>query len=78
MARLPCLNLPDVPQYIIQRGINRQACFVSDKDFAAYAYWLDKSARKYQVAVHAWVFTINHVHILVTLQTEKGVSRMMQ
>ena len=78
MARLPRLCLPGVPQHIIQRGINRQACFVSDKDFAAYAHWLDKSARKYQVAVHAWVFMTNHVHILVTSQTEQGVSRMMQ
>lgn len=78
MARLPRLYLPDVPQHIIQRGINRQDCFISDKDFAAYAYWLDESARQYQVAVHAWVFMTNHVHILVTPQSEQGVSRMMQ
>lgn len=78
MARLPRLYLPDVPQHIIQRGINRQACFISDKDFAAYAYWLDQSARRYQVAVHAWVFMTNHVHLLATPQTEQGVSRMMQ
>ena len=78
MTRLPRLCLPGVPQHIIQRGINRQACFVSDKDFFAYAYWLDKSARKYQVAVHSWVFMTNHVHLLVTPQTEQGVSRMMQ
>ena len=78
MARLPRLYLPDVPQHIIQRGINRQACFISDKDFASYAYWLDQSARQYQVAIHAWVFMTNHVHILATPQTEQGVSRMMQ
>ncbi len=78
MARLPRLYLPDVPQHIVQRGINRQSCFISDKDFAAYAYWLDQSARRYQVAVHAWVFMTNHVHLLATSQTEQGVSRMMQ
>ena len=78
MARLPRLYLPDVPQHIIQRGINRQACFISDKDFATYAYRLDQSARRYQVAVHAWVFMTNHVHLLVTPQSEQGVSRMMQ
>ena len=78
MARLPRLYLPDVPQHIIQRGINRQDCFISDNDFAAYAHWLDESARQYQVAVHAWVFMTNHVHILVTPQSEQGVSRMMQ
>ena len=78
MARLPRLCLPGVPQHIIQRGINRQACFLSEKDFVAYAYWLDKSARKYQVAIHAWVFMTNHVHLLVTPLTEEGSSSMMQ
>ena len=78
MARLPRLCLPGVPQHIIQRGIDRQACFLSEKDFVAYAYWLDKSAREYQVAIHAWVFMTNHVHLLVTPLTEEGSSRMMQ
>ena len=78
MARLPRLSFPGVPQHIIQRGTNRQACFASEQDFAAYAYWLNEAARKYQVAVHAWVFMTNHVHLLVTPQTEQGVSLMMQ
>ena len=51
---------------------------MSEKDFVAYAYWLDKSAREYQVAIHAWVFMTNHVHLLVTPLTEEGSSRMMQ
>jgi putative transposase len=79
MARLPRLCVPDIPQHIIQRGTNRQVCFVAEEDFAAYAFfWLEKSARKYQVAVHAWVFMTNHVHLLATPSTSDGVSRMMQ
>ena len=78
MARLPRICLPDIPQHIIQRGVNRQACFAGDEDFAAYAHWLDESARKYQVAIHAWVFMTNHVHLLVTPKTSNGISRMMQ
>ncbi|NOT12200.1 MAG: transposase, partial [Methylococcaceae bacterium] len=27
MARLPRLNLPNIPQHIVQRGNNRQAIF---------------------------------------------------
>lgn len=72
MARLPRLYLPDVPQHIIQRGINRQDCFISDEDFAAYAHWPDKSASQYQVAVHAWVIMTNHVHILMTRRVNKA------
>jgi len=78
MARLPRIGLPDIPQHIIQRGNNRQACFGSDEDFAAYAHWLEEYARKFQVAIHAWVFMTNHTHLLVTPETEDGISRLMQ
>ena len=78
MARLPRLCLPGIPQHIIQRGTNRQACFASEDDFAAYAHWLDECAKKNRVAIHAWVFMTNHVHLLVTPKTSGGVSMMMQ
>ncbi len=78
MARLSRLCLPGIPQHIIQRGNNRQVCFGSEEDFAAYAHWLAEYSRKYRVAIHAWVFMTNHVHLLVTPETETGVSKMMQ
>lgn len=78
MARLPRICLPRIPQHVIQRGNNRQACFGSEEDFAAYAHWLDEYARKFRVAIHAWVFMSNHVHLLLTPETENGVSRLMQ
>ncbi len=78
MARLPRICLRGLPQHIIQRGNNRQACFASDEDCAAYAGWLEEYARKYQVALHAWVFMTNHVHLLATPETDDGVSRLMQ
>lgn len=78
MARLPRICLPGIPQHIIQRGNNRQICFASDQDFSAYAYWLDEYARKYRVAIHAWVFMTNHIHLLATPESGDGVSRLMQ
>lgn len=78
MARLPRICPPGIPQHIIQRGNNRQVCFASEEDFAAYAHWLEQYSREYQVAIHAWVFMTNHVHLLVTPEREDSVSRMMQ
>ena len=78
MARLPRVCLPGIPLHLIQRGNNRQACFASSEDFAAYASWLQEYAAKYRVGVHAWVFMTNHVHLLVTPSTTEGVSKMMQ
>lgn len=72
MARLPRIGLSGIPKHIIQRGNNRQACFAADADFIAYAHWLDEYARKYRVAIHAWVFMTNHVHLLATPKTSCG------
>ena len=78
MPRLPRLDAPGEAQHIIQRGNNRQPCFAGEEDFAAYAGWLHEYSLKYSVAIHAWVFMTNHVHLLVTATEKGGVSRMMQ
>ena len=78
MPRRPRLAPIGVPQHIIQRGNNRQVCFTSDNDIAAYAGWLDEAARKNEVSIHAWVFMTNHVHLLATPNREAALSAMMQ
>lgn len=78
MARLPRICPPGIPVHLIQRGNNRQVCFAAAEDFAAYANWLHESSVKYGVAIHAWVFMTNHVHILATPQAHDSISRMMQ
>ncbi len=78
MARLSRVCLPGIPQHIIQRGNNRQICFASEEDFAAYAHWLHQYAKKFEVKIHAWVFMTNHVHLLATPATKSGISNMMQ
>jgi putative transposase len=55
MARLPRVSPVNVPQHIIQRGNNRQACFASEQDFARYVNWLKEYSKKYFVDIHAWV-----------------------
>ena len=69
---------PGLPVHVVQRGNNRQVCFADDADLKAYAHWLREAADKYSVAIHAWVFMTNHVHLLVTLSSADGVSRCMQ
>ena len=48
IARKPDFVLSSVPRHLIQRGNNRQVCFVSDEDFAAYADWLHEYSKKYR------------------------------
>ena len=49
MTRLPRLSLPSIPQHVIQRGNNRQACFHADEDYRFYLECLGEAARKYRV-----------------------------
>jgi putative transposase len=78
MPRLPRLNLPGIPQHVIQRGNNKQVSFFSDKDYAVYLDKLKLYSEKYSVAVHSYVLMTNHVHLLMTPDTEQGVSQLMQ
>jgi putative transposase len=72
------LALPGVPLHVIQRGNNRNACFVADGDRRLYLQCLAEAARKHACAIHAYVLMPNHVHLLVTPREADGVSMMMQ
>jgi len=78
MARLPRLNLPDIPQHIIQRGNNRHVCFFEENDYVVYLSKLKEYAEKYQVEIHSYVLMTNHVHLRATPRNKTGVSEMMQ
>lgn len=78
MARLPRLDMAAVPQHVIQRGNNREACFFEEQDYKVYLSKLAEYADKLEVEVHAFVLMTNHVHLLVTPKAEGSVSRLMQ
>ena len=78
MPRRPRIQLPGLPQHLVQRGVNREPCFFAEEDYHCYLHWLKKSAADYRCAVHAYVLMTNHVHLLVTPKTPEGISRLMQ
>ena len=78
MARLPRLTLPGYPHHVIQRGNNRQPIFVSSSDRQLLLDLLDENAKKFEVAIHAYVLMGNHFHLLATPQTTDGLPQMMQ
>ena len=78
MARLPRLTLPGHLHHVIQRGNNRQSIVLDDADRTALLDAVAENAKKYQVALHAYVLMDNHVHLLLTPETADGVPRMMQ
>jgi len=78
MARLPRLNMPGVPQHIIQRGNNRHACFFTQQDYVVYLDKLKEYGEKYNVYIHSYILMTNHVHLLITPEEADGASHLLQ
>lgn len=78
MPRLPRLDVPGIPQHVVQRGNDRQPCFYSDGDRRRYLEDLREISLKLGCAVHAYVLMTNHVHLLATPRERGDLGRMMQ
>jgi len=71
-------NIPGMPQHIVQRGNNRQACFFTDSDYRRYLAFLGTACRRHHCALHAFVLMTNHVHLLLTPESGDGASLVLR
>jgi len=78
MARLPRLVVPLQPHHIIQRGHDKQAVFRDAADHDIFLDWLKEGARRFKLAIHAYVLMPDHIHLLATPTDVDGLARMMQ
>ncbi|MBM3480596.1 MAG: transposase, partial [Alphaproteobacteria bacterium] len=78
MPRLPRLALGGVSAHLVQRAIDRGACFFRDDDRLHYLALLAELAPALGCAVHAYVLMTNHVHLLVTPSRADALSRLMR
>ena len=78
MPRKPRVYVPGIPCHVIQRGNNRNACFFAKEDYRFYLDCLQDACVNNAVDVHAYVLMTNHVHLLMTPESQEGISRVMQ
>jgi len=78
MPRRARLALAGVSTHLVQRGIDRGACFFRDDDRLHYLALLAELAPALGCAVHAYVLMSNHVHLLVTPSRAESLSRLMR
>lgn len=78
MPRPLRIDLPGIPQHVVQRGNDRQPCFFTDADYLCYRGELRDMARREGCVVHAYVLMTNHVHLLLTPQRPGAVGRTLQ
>jgi putative transposase len=78
MPRRPRLALAGHVHHLIQRGNNRQAIFFEDRDRRFFLERLGEALTARGCALHAYVLMTNHIHLLVTPDSDEGVGRLMQ
>jgi putative transposase len=78
MARLPRYVIPGQPQHIIQRGNNRQVIFAADADYQFFRDALVEAAKEHGLAVHAYVWMTNHIHLLATPESGHSIGKVFQ
>lgn len=78
MARLPRYVIPGQPQHIIQRGNNRQPIFAAEADYRFFRDALVEAANKHGLAIHAYAWMTNHIHLLATPEFDDSISKVFQ
>ena len=78
MPRRARAVLPGYALHIVQRGINRNPCFLAEGDFLAYLRFLCQFSSQFSCPVHAYCLMTNHVHLLATAQEETGCAFLMK
>jgi putative transposase len=78
MPRRARLVAAGYPMHAILRGIDRCAIFFNEDDYRCLLDGLGAATRTEGVAVHAYVLMTNHVHLLMTADTDQGVAVVMK
>ena len=78
MPRRKRTYLPGFPYHIVQRGNNREACFIEAENYQFYLGLWKECINRYGVKVHAYCLMTNHIHFLVSPEEADSISRVMQ
>jgi putative transposase len=72
------VTLAGMPVHVVQRGVDRQACFFTDEDRIHFLELLAELAPACGCAIHAYALMTNHTHLLMTPNDARAVSWLMQ
>ena len=78
MPRQPRYTLVGIPQYVIQRGNNRQATFFTEQDYPHYLEYLRNASSSFGCLVHAYALMANQVHLLMSPLYPHAIAKVMQ
>jgi putative transposase len=70
--------VPDNALHIVQRGHNRQVCFLHDTDYLVYLANLRDLSASTRCALHAYCLMTNHIHLLLTPPDAQACAVLMR
>ena len=77
MPRRPRVHLDGVALHIVQRGHNREPCFLGEEDYSSDLHWLGEALTEFDSALHGYVLMSNHVHLLLTPSKAEAVPKLI-
>ena len=78
MPRRARSYIPGLPYHVVQRGNNREPCFIEPENYQYYLELWNTLSERYKVAIHAYCLMTNHIHFLVTPDSETSISNTMK
>lgn len=78
MPRRARMYVAGMPYHIVQRGNNREACFMEPGNYQFYLELWKALSGRYGVSVHAYCLMTNHIHFLATPAEETALSNTMK
>lgn len=78
MPRRARMYLPGFPYHIVQRGNNREACFIEPENYQFYLQLWQELSLRYGVAVHTYCLMTNHIHFLATPENDTALSHTLK
>jgi len=77
MSRPPRAFVPGLPVHVIHRGNNRQIIFRDELDYRFFWRCLKETSEDQGLAVNAYVFMSNHVHLMLTPPDTHAISKTL-
>jgi putative transposase len=78
VARLRRYQPVQLSHHVVQRGNNRSDVFRDAWDYEIFLLYLAEASSEHGVAIHNYVLMTNHVHLIATPSTSKGLPKLMQ
>jgi putative transposase len=78
MCRRTTTRTAATPRHVVQRRNGDSPSFFADEDYLVYLDCLQEAAVRHRCAIHSYVLMPDHVQLLVSLDMEQRLARMMR